>query len=97
MSTNSASGPDEFGGGFYKSNWSIIKLDLMVSVRSFFNIGMLPENFNPICVCLIPKKNNADRVEHYMPIVLANFHYKIISKILAERLAPIASTIVSTQ
>lgn len=46
---------------------------------------------------LIPKSPNADRIEDYRPIALANFEFKIITKVLAGRLAQIAPKIVSPQ
>lgn len=57
----------------------------------------LPNNFNPIHACLIPKTNNADIVELYRPMSLANLLFKIITKIIAERLSSIASELLSPQ
>lgn len=54
---------------------------------------MLP-NYNSNLVVLIPKVAEAERIDQYRPIALANFKYKIISKILADRLAKVAPTIV---
>jgi hypothetical protein len=38
-----------------------------------------------------------DRIENFRPIALANFQFKIITKILADRLAVVVSKIVSPQ
>lgn len=38
---------------------------------------------------------NADRIEDYRPIALANFQFTIITKVLADRLAKIAPKIIS--
>lgn len=46
---------------------------------------------------LIPKTNNAASVSDYKPIAIANFKFKIISKILADRLAKIMPAITSVQ
>ena len=46
---------------------------------------------------LIPKSNNADSVDQYRPIAVANFKFKVISKILADRLASIMPAITSVQ
>lgn len=37
----------------------------------------------------IPKHDNANDVEHYMPISMSNYKFKVISKIFAYRLASI--------
>ncbi|XP_019420673.1 PREDICTED: uncharacterized protein LOC109330855 [Lupinus angustifolius] len=52
---------------------------------------------NSNSVILIPKNNSADKIEDYMPIALANFQFKIITKVLADRLATISPKIISQQ
>jgi len=42
---------------------------------------------NSNVVSLIPKIQGADSIKDYRPIVVANFKFKIISKILANKLA----------
>jgi hypothetical protein len=52
-------------------------------------------NFNANLLLLIPKTDTADSVEHYRPIALANFKFKIISKnFMADRLATIMPNII---
>jgi len=55
---------------------------------------MMP-NFNANTLILIPKTPNADTVSQCRPIALANFKYKIISKIIADRVATIMPSIIS--
>lgn len=95
MNHGGAPGSDGFGGIFFKTFCHIIKFDLIASVKFFFATGELRDIFNSVHVCLILKVKGADRVELFRPIALANFQFKIITKILADRLAPIASEIVS--
>jgi len=46
-------------------------------------------------VSLIPKIQGVDSIKDYRSIVVANFIFKIISKILADRLALVAARIIS--
>jgi hypothetical protein len=46
-------------------------------------------NFNSNTLVLIPKIDNADSVNDYRPIAIANFKFKLISKIITDRLASI--------
>jgi hypothetical protein len=46
-------------------------------------------------IALIPKVNNPSRVNQFRPISLTNFNYKIISKILSNRLKPLLHKIIS--
>jgi hypothetical protein len=40
-------------------------------------------------IALIPKTDNSSRANQFRPISLVNFNYKIISKILVNRLKPL--------
>jgi len=97
LNNSSAPGPDGFGAIFFQTYWSIVKEDVCKAVLQFFTDGWLLPNFNSNTIVLIPKVENVDTVNHYRPIALANFKFKIITKILADRLAPIMSTIVSEE
>lgn len=48
-------------------------------------------------IVLIPKVPNADSVSQMRSIALANFSFKIITTIIADRLGPITSRIISPQ
>jgi hypothetical protein len=54
-------------------------------------------NFNSNTLVLIPKLDNADNVNDYRPIAIANFKFKLISKIIADRLASVMPAITSIQ
>jgi len=55
-------------------------------VKSFFNSGTLNPELNHTYITLIPKVQNPERLEQFCPISLCNYAYKIISKIMANRL-----------
>ncbi|XP_057770894.1 uncharacterized protein LOC130990686 [Salvia miltiorrhiza] len=95
MDSNSAPGPDGFSGSFFQNCWSIIKADVVVAIRAFFLKNYLPAGCNASTLILIPKKEAVDTVADLRPIILSNFFFKIISKILATRLGAIASRGVS--
>jgi hypothetical protein len=48
-------------------------------------------------VTLIPKENEARTPYHYRPITLCNVVYKIISKVIANRLKPLLPTLISQE
>ncbi|XP_024634478.1 uncharacterized protein [Medicago truncatula] len=74
-----------------------LKKDSAPDVLEFFTKDWLLPNFNSNTIVLIPKVPHALSVTQYRPIAFANFKFKIISKILADRLAPIMKNIISTQ
>ncbi|PNY16800.1 ribonuclease H, partial [Trifolium pratense] len=97
LNKDSAPGPDGFGGFFYQTYWDIIHKDVVNAVLQFFSSGWILPNFNSNTLILIPKTSNADSIDQYRPIALANFNFKIISKVLADRLAKIMPTIISKE
>ncbi|XP_019435927.1 PREDICTED: uncharacterized protein LOC109342391 [Lupinus angustifolius] len=75
----------------------IVGKDVCNSVKQFFNSGWILSNMNSNIVVLIPMETNAEKIEDYKPIALANFPFKIITKVIADRLASIAARIVSPE
>jgi retron-type reverse transcriptase len=91
-----APGPDGFIGAFFKTAWTTVKDDLLTAILSFMhlNTSQLAE-LNPAFICLIPKKDDATGADHFRPISLMHSFAKIITKILANRLAPRLNEMIS--
>lgn len=62
--------------------------------RIFFQHGRLLKKLNHTLITLIPKMNGACNFNQFRPISLCNFVYKIISKILVNRLRPLLAKII---
>ncbi|XP_055962061.1 uncharacterized protein LOC130015619 [Mercurialis annua] len=96
MDASSAPGPDGFTGAFFKDCWSIVSYDVCKAVVHFFLSGNITPGFNSSFMILIPKIENALTIDKFRPIILSNFLFKIVTKMLASRLGSIASCIVSS-
>ncbi|XP_075654704.1 uncharacterized protein LOC142624852 [Castanea sativa] len=59
------------------------------------NSGSMLSSINLTHITLIPKKKNAESMSHFRPISLCNVIFKIVSKVLANRLKKILGTIIS--
>lgn len=86
MPGSKAPGPDGYTTEFFKETWSVIGEDITTAVQSFFIKGFLPKGLNSTILALIPKKLEAKEMKDYRPISCCNVLYKLISKILANRL-----------
>ncbi|GFS33342.1 hypothetical protein Acr_00g0027830 [Actinidia rufa] len=91
---NKAPGPDGFSSVFFKKAWNIVGLDVCEAVEEFFRFGRLLKQINHAAIVLVLTTANAARVEDFRPIACCNVVYKLISKILAKRLAPILEDLV---
>lgn len=94
MNPNSAPGPDGIGGKFYQTCFDIIKINLLVAVKSFFSGQDMPKHLTHSCLILLPKIEHPNNLNDYRPISLSNFTNKIISKIMITRLAHILPIII---
>lgn len=90
-----APGPDGFNGHFYQRYWDIVAEDVFKAVLQFFSQGWILPNMNSNLVVLIPKFQGPDMIEHYRPTALVNFQFKIITKVMADRLALVAPKIIT--
>jgi hypothetical protein len=95
LGSTKAPGPDGFTALFYKKYWSIIKADVLQSIWNFFRNNSLQRDQNHIFLALIPKTSGSHSTHQFRPISLCNIIYKIISKILANRLKFFLPKIIS--
>lgn len=97
LGTTKAPGPDGLNGLFYQKHWNILKSDLLLLVQDFFMSGQMPPSPNHTFLVLIPKIPHPEKLEQYRTISLCNFTYKIISKVLANRLKPWLTFLISKE
>jgi hypothetical protein len=91
-----APGPDGFTGRFYRDCWGSIKAEVMAAVRAVWSRKF--NNFyklNTAFITMIPKKDGAEQVKDFRPISLVHSFAKLITKMLANRLAKRLNELVS--
>ncbi|GKB76264.1 RNA-directed DNA polymerase, eukaryota [Tanacetum coccineum] len=93
--TDKSPGPDGFTFGFYRRYWNILESDVVDAVTSFFHHGQFPKGSNSSFIALIPKTRDANMVKDFRPISLIGSMYKIIAKILANRLVLVLGDLVN--
>ncbi|GJS15404.1 RNA-directed DNA polymerase, eukaryota, reverse transcriptase zinc-binding domain protein [Tanacetum coccineum] len=88
-------GPDGFTFGFYRRYWTFLENNVVEAVLYFFNHGQFPKGSNSSFITLIPKTQEAKMMKDFRPITLIGSLYKIIAKILANRLVVVLEDLVS--
>ncbi|XP_050212856.1 uncharacterized protein LOC126664492 [Mercurialis annua] len=92
---NKAPGPDGFNFFFYKRAWPILKQDFLDLFDKFYKTGFFPHGLNTAFLVLIPKMKGASDIKDFRPISLINGVFKLLSKVLANRLSPILPSLIS--
>lgn len=95
MPEDKAPGVDGFPLGLIKRMWTTIKKDVMAVFQEFHNSGTFDWRLNTTLIALIPKKLDASWVSDYRPISLVSSIYKILSKVLADRLKECLPELIS--
>ncbi|GKA89233.1 reverse transcriptase [Tanacetum coccineum] len=97
MGAHKAPGEDGFSGIFFQKYWHIVGTSVINVVKQFFNESVTPSSLNKTLVVLIPKIPAPETIGQFRPISLCNFAYRVISKIMANRLKPFMNRIISPQ
>ncbi|KAJ4761696.1 RNA-directed DNA polymerase (reverse transcriptase)-related family protein [Rhynchospora pubera] len=91
-----ASGPDGINGRAVQLYWAEFGPSVMFEVKNFFQTAHLDANVATSNMVLVPKVESAKHVTDFRPISVCNFLYKVISKILANRMKRFIPALVST-
>ena len=95
METDKAPKSDGFSIHFYRVCWNIIKFDFFRMISSFLRKTKVGGCTNSTFVALIPKEVNPTSFDRFLPISFCNAFYKILAKLLANRLKPLLGTLIS--
>jgi len=88
------SGLDKISFGFIKEFWDILKDDVIRFIVEFHRNGRLTKGINNTFIALIPKVVSPQRLNDFKPISLVGSMYKILSKLLGNRLRLIMGSVI---
>ena len=88
-------GSDGYTMAFYQDCWDIISEDLVRFFEKFFTRGVVNSTMNHTILCLIPKKVESKYVKDFKPINLVSSVYKILTKVLTNRLRKVIGDTIS--
>lgn len=90
-----APGPDGFHPIFFQNTWDTTCYDLHLNISNWFKEAHVPHDLCNALICLIPKVENPSTVKQLRPISLCNTIYKIVTKIIVQRLKPVITEWIS--
>lgn len=95
MHPEKATGPDGYSPAFFQHFWGIIGKEVFECCKKWLDDNVFQAELNNTNLVLIPKKDNVERLTEVRPIALCNVLYKILAKMLANRLKSILPIIIS--
>lgn len=97
MHPDKASGPDGLNPAFFQHFWGLLGEEVFKCCYQWLDEGIFPAEVNDTTLVLIPKKDNVDDPKDLRPIDLCNVLYKILSKVLANRLQRFFQTYIISE
>ncbi|GKV23692.1 hypothetical protein SLEP1_g33394 [Rubroshorea leprosula] len=81
-------GPDGISALFYQRHWDTVAGTFLEFVNQALLTGVFEPSLTKAYVALIPKEDSPDSIQKFRPISLLNVAYKVLSKIIVNRLRP---------
>lgn len=95
MHPDKASGPDGLNPAFFQNFWKIMGKEVFSCCKKWLQGDPFPADLNNTNVVLIPKNDNATSMKEFRPIALCNVLYKIMAKVLANRLKDVLPVLIA--
>ena len=89
-----APGLNGFSMAFYHHCWRFVEIDVLAMFEEFFQHSKFEKSPNATFMALIPKKNGASNIRDFRPISLVGSVYKILAKVLANRLKEVLDQLI---
>jgi len=95
MNGDKAPGPDGFSMAFFQAWRDVVRVDIMKVFDEFHARGLFEKSLNASFISLILKVPGANSIKDFRPISLVGGIYKIIAKVLANRLKSVLEKVIS--
>ncbi|RVW37823.1 Transposon TX1 uncharacterized 149 kDa protein [Vitis vinifera] len=96
LNGDKASGPNGFPLSFWQFCWDFVKEKVMGFLKEFHEHDRFVRSLNSTFLVLISKKADAEDLRDFRPISLVGGLYKLLAKVLANRLKKVVGKVVSS-
>ena len=90
-----APGLDGFSMAFFHCCWRVVERDVLAVIEEFYQYNKFEKSLNATFIALILKKNDASNIRDFRPISLLGSVYKILTKVLSNRLKVVLDKLIS--
>ena len=90
-------GLDGLSVEFYKIMWCFIKEEFLKVINFSISNFVMSKDSNSGVIKLIPKSGNPCDISNWRPITMLNVDYKIMAKILVNRIKPLLDSFISRE
>ena len=94
MHSSNSPGPDGMSPFFFQKFWHVVGNDVTSAVLSVLHSCHFLQKMNYTHIVLIPKINEPKNVSDYRPISLGNVVFRIVAKVIANRLKLILPNVI---
>ena len=95
MNGDKAPGPNGFTLAFWKNCWEFVKKNILEMFKEFYEQNVFLKSLNNTFLVLLPKKGETEDLGDFRPINLLRRLYKLLAKVLANRLKKVIGKVVS--
>lgn len=87
-------GPDGISAIFFQKNWDTVCSSLVTFVNSALDTATFNVSLARAYITLIPKGSDSETIQSFRPISLLNVTYKLLSKVLVNRIRPLLEKLI---
>ncbi|CAI5961618.1 unnamed protein product [Closterium sp. NIES-65] len=97
MAKNKSPGSDGLPKELFEAHWDLLGESFMVMAKSFQSSASLPVELKEAVTILQHKKGDKEQLNNYRPITLLNFTYKVLARVVADRMKSVLRIIISPE
>ncbi|CAI5466594.1 unnamed protein product [Closterium sp. Yama58-4] len=97
MARNKSPGGDGLPKELFECHWDLLGGSFMALVKDFEKSASIPAELKEAVTILLHKKGDRDQLNNYRPITLLNFIYKVLAKVMADRMKRVLHQVISPE